>query len=533
MVFTPPGVCSVSVTVGLAWVGGSLLVALISASALELAMRPRCIRPATGGLAGWLVRLGTHGVLFALVLAVLWRPGFAAGLVIALHIALWLVNNAKYRALQEPFILHDFEYFTEAIRHPRLYLPFMGTGLALAGLFALVVAIGAGLWWEPTLPGEWGLLVGLTGLIAGLSAVAVAAGLRRLPSAALAPEQDLAALGFWGMVWRYAGLLRQPLVLPDRKVPFAPEGAVGAAPPAVHTGRRAPDLLLVQSESFFDPRPHFPVVAPDVLAGFDRVREQASQSGRLAVPAWGANTVRTEASVLTGIAPPAYGVRRFNPYAAMARRAVPNLAGWLQAQGYRTVCIHPYPASFYRRDRVFARMGFDHFIGVEAFSAPERCGQYIGDAAVTERVEQWLAAPKTEPLFVFVITMENHGPLHLEQPAAEDASRFYREGVAPAHAADLTVYLKHLSNADRMLTRLADHLATWRPEAVLGWYGDHVPIMADVYRHYGAPPGETDYLIWSPGLNGDTNCRDIGVESLAPALVQSLRSVEKGQNGSG
>ncbi|MEX3581834.1 MAG: hypothetical protein VB137_02990 [Burkholderia sp.] len=49
------------------------------------------------------------------------------------------------------------------------------------------------------------------------------------------------------------------------------------------------------------------------------------------------------------------------------------------------------------------------------------------------------------------MTMENHGPLHLEtgQPAAEAASRHTLGD--DAQWRDLTAYLRHIENADAML----------------------------------------------------------------------------------
>jgi len=499
------------------------------ASGLELAMRPGVITVRSGGIGGWMVRLGTQTLLLGTLLLLVQRPLFASSLLVALHVALFLVNNAKYRTLKEPFILHDFEYFTDAMRHPRLYLPFMGVGVALLGLLALGSVILVGIVVEKPLYASLGvegwMVLSLALLLVG--AAAIGWGVRRLPGATLEPTEDLSLLGFWGMVWRYAALLRQPLWIPLAAQPFASGGSGGHVRSLKQ--KTPPPVLLVQSESFFDPRHCFDFLAPEVLAGYDRLRSAAWAAGRLEVPAWGANTVRTEAAVLTGIAPEKFGVRRFNPYAAMVRHHLPNLVAWLRNQGYRTVCVHPYPAGFYRRNRVFARMGFHTFLDINAFSGSARCGQYIGDEAVAALVEQLLLEPDPRPLFVFVITMENHGPLHLESPGSEDRSHFYREGVSPAGCDDLTVYLRHLANADKMLIRLAETLKNDGREGVLGWYGDHVPIMAEVYQRYGYPPGFTNYLIWSTALQGGQQEQSLDAASMGTLLAEAIARVAEGK----
>ena len=159
-------------------------------------------------------------------------------------------------------------------------------------------------------------------------------------------------------------------------------------------------------------------------------------------------------------------MHRFNPYRRFARSGVATIASALKARGYRTLCIHPYPASFFARDRVFPELGFDEFVDLGYFAAAERQGPYVADAEVTRRIVAALG-PR---MFVFAITMENHGPYHLE---GDD---------------ELAVYLGHLRNADRMIAEVCGAMR----EGVFCLYGDHVPGLP---RAYDDP--RTDYLIWS------------------------------------
>lgn len=179
--------------------------------------------------------------------------------------------------------------------------------------------------------------------------------------------------------------------------------------------------MVVQSESFFDPRSWVPELPDTLLPHFDALARDALCQGPLSVPAWGANTVRTEAAFLTGQPPEALGIHRFTPYRQFTRAPVASLASQLRALGYRTVCVHPYPAGFYLRHRVIPNLGFDEFLDIRHFGTVDRDGQYVGDLAVAEKVGTLLDDSDNGPLFVFAITMENHGPLHLERPVPEDA----------------------------------------------------------------------------------------------------------------
>ena len=99
----------------------------------------------------WAIHAGTFGVVHGVWLLLLGHPWFAAGATCTLLVVLVVVNNAKLVALREPFVFADHEYFTDAIRHPRLFLPFLGWGNALAITVGTVVAVAledAGEWGE-------------------------------------------------------------------------------------------------------------------------------------------------------------------------------------------------------------------------------------------------------------------------------------------------------------------------------------------------------------------------------------------------
>jgi hypothetical protein len=86
--------------------------------------------------------------LHALLIVILGRPWFAMAICLAFMMLLIQVNNAKYHALREAFVFQDFEYFTDAIRHPRLYIPFLGWWKFAMIVVAVLAAVSIGLWLE-------------------------------------------------------------------------------------------------------------------------------------------------------------------------------------------------------------------------------------------------------------------------------------------------------------------------------------------------------------------------------------------------
>jgi hypothetical protein len=485
---------------------------LVLSAGLQLLVEPRG-RPMP---AAWAVSAGIWLLGLAALTALLSRPGLAAAALCAGVLALVLISNAKWRALQEPFLFQDYDYFVQAVRHPRLFLPFLGWGRAAVIAVAAVAAVWLGWTLEPPWRPEAGGGLALAAMgVAG--AVLLAAGHRALPRLTLDPGEDLARHGLLAFLWSYGMAERTP-----------PPTVRGSLPALCQTRppERPPHVVVVQSESFFDPRGLWPHLRAEVLADWERLAAEAVLAGSVDVPVWGANTVRSELEFLSGVPGAELGIHRFNPYRRLGRSlALPSLAGRLGALGYRCVAVHPYPAAFYERDRVFPVLGFDAFVDIRDFAGAPRFGPYVADAAVTERVGR-LLDEADGPLFVFVITMENHGPLHLEAVGPADVKALYTRAPPPG-CEELTVYLRHLRNASRMAGRLAQRLAAADRPGWLAWYGDHVPIMPAVYEHLGAPDGRTPYLLWH--TEGGTGARrDLPLHDLGATL---LAAQKKGDGG--
>ena len=461
------------------------------------------------------IHLGLWLWLMACLLLVLQRPVFSAALFLAGLLFLILVSNAKYDSLREPFLFQDFEYFRDALRHPRLYLPFLGIGRAVLALLAVAGALGAGLVIEQPLTASLAVRDFLGGsAILALSGLALLwIGRRKAVPVSYEATADLQRLGLMAAMWRYGEdeLLAAPVSQPYALLAASPPGAANAD-----------HLVVVQSESFFDVRRLFSGVRREVLSEFDALRAGSIAHGQLEVAAWGANTVRTEFAFFSGLSSESLGVHRFNPYRRLARRPMTTLVGFLKSCGYRTVCVHPYHAGFYARDKVFPLLGFDEFIDIRGFAGAARSGPYIGDLAVAEKVCSLLRTAGGQRLFVFVITMENHGPLHLEKVLPGEAERFYTLP-PPSGCDDLAVYLRHLCHADRMAGMLRAELENLPGNGSLCWFGDHVPIMPEVYRRVGPPGENTDYFFWQKGRQTDQGIRhDLAVENLGCLLLQEM-----------
>lgn len=432
--------------------------------------------------------------LFVLFLALSGRAWFALAATLGLLGLLVGVNNAKFKALREPVVFSDLALFAQSIQHPRLYFPYLSWTQVLAVVPA--VALFAGTFWLDT--GRYALS-GASLWLLWLVLFGVQVWLVRGMRVTLDPQRDQAAWGFLCVfvIYLVQGLGRRELRQVKAQFKASPYAHV-----QVHTASKtaapradAPDVVVVQSESFFDIRKTSLVLQPGVLEHFDAMRQSGLGWGELAVPAWGANTMRTEHAFLSGLPNAALRFARFYPY-AFVNGPTPALAQAFKAQAYQCTAVHPYASEFFFRNKVFPRLGFDAFVDRHHFAQAAHAGPYVSDAAVTDCLIERLERSTGAPQFVFAITMENHGPLHLEKATAQEADALYQRPDGQA-LNDLTVYLRHLSNANQMLGRLQAFLAQRQRKTVLCFYGDHVPGMGPVYAHLQSNPLHSDYLLWS------------------------------------
>ena len=107
-----------------------------------------------------------------------------------------------------------------------------------------------------------------------------------------------------------------------------------------------------------------------------------------------------------------------------------------------------------------------------------RCGPYIGDHAVADSIKDTISK-NNEPLFIFAITMECHGPYTLENIDEQQIIDEFIKGDCP-YASDLLVYLSHLQHTDQMIGSLNSYLANINRPVLFCLYGDHMPSLYDL-----------------------------------------------------
>lgn len=450
-------------------------------------------------------------VLSLFLLALTRRLILASWLVLLVLWALYAVNAAKLTHLQTPLLPSDFLVAVTswpAIRLLSSYLRFDGlTWAALLAVVGITIALykAAG---DRVLRRRSQLALGIATCLLSISLVRGSAPWPWL--------YDGGRLGFqpWSVVesTQRVGLLGALLLYQweyrARDVPPADTEAAAnllqAHAPALAKRwamgavDELPDIVVVQSESFFDPSRLRGIPHGVPLKAFNELAKSAL-AGNLRVPAFGGGTIRTEFEVLTGV--PLDGLDGVQyPWLELGKRDLFALPKLLARYGYRTLAVHPNAGAFWNRASTYPELGFEKFIDGAEFSDDSIHGLFTSDAALTDRILAELDADE-RPQFIFAVSMEAHGPF--DWRPGLDADRLSSQPVPEALDEGgrfwLRNYLYLNEDADRELGRLAAALAQRSRRTLLLFYGDHLPALPPVYAQLGfddeAPP-ESQPVPW-------------------------------------
>lgn len=445
------------------------------------------------------------GLLFAgILLALTRRAVLSFGIAFLAEALVYAVNALKVANLGTPLIPADFQMISQLNKGGThllgAYLPH--SPWPYLAIVAGILALWA-LWrYEPPMfaPSphrkRW-----IVGGVTALLLVTLLAGLR--PWGSLYNGRRL-----WLEPWSasstaaHSGLLSSLLMFHlqyghggHKADPAAAKQLIGEAQEAWRTRAPAaassvlPDIVVVQSESFFDPRTLKGLEHSHFAPNLERLAEHGT-SGPLHVPTFGGGTIRTEFEVLTGLSLRYFPDLQF-PYLQLNAKVVPSMVRVLHAHGYETVAIHGNDPSFWNRTSAFKAIGFDRFVSRSAFPADAaNDGQYMADSAMTDEILHQLQ-DKGPPQFLFAISIEAHGPYDTipADPAARDAIPV-PEGVTGEDKLELQNYLYHIGHADAELGRLAAALAKRQRPTLLLFYGDHLPALTNTFNKLGFVDGK-------------------------------------------
>ncbi len=242
-----------------------------------------------------------------------------------------------------------------------------------------------------------------------------------------------------------------------------------------------PNIIIIMNESFSDYRILGDGVTTNipVMPYIDSLKENTVKGYALS-SVFGGNTANSEFELLTSHSMcfmPTDSV----PYQQFISDSIHTLPWYLASLGYKTVSTHPYGKTGWSRDRLYPKLGFSESTFLEDYSGAETIRNYVKDIEVYKKIINRLnEEPSDSPMFIFGITMQNHGGYTYEgdnfQKTVEIVGAENQYPLAEQ-------YLTLINESDKAVEYLLTELQNYEEETIVLFFGDHFPkIEAEFYE---------------------------------------------------
>lgn len=294
------------------------------------------------------------------------------------------------------------------------------------------------------------------------------------------------------------------------------------------TGEKVENVIIIQLESYADPY-LFTAKYPDLKYEKDPVpflRKLSSEysTGRVDVPVFGGQTVKSEFEFLTGISLNTMP-KGYNPYVSyLYENSVDSLVRYFKNEGYTATALHNYQGEFFSRNEVYKNLGFDTFIPYECMSGVEKRENAIwaNDQKLVDEILGVLDHSEGND-FVMAVTVQLHGNYF---PIDESEYTMKISGIPEEEKefeGQLAYYVSQLQAFDKALENLITALEEREESTYVMMYSDHLPKLFYEYDELSEKEKfTTQYFTWN-NINLEKSDADMELSQLSTRLCNELQ----------
>ena len=232
------------------------------------------------------------------------------------------------------------------------------------------------------------------------------------------------------------------------------------------------------------------------LSYIDSVKKNTT-SGLMISSGLGGGTANMEYMTLTGLP-----VSNFSPTIATPyTQVVPNSSQTLTINNYfkKSTAIHPYRGSFYSREVVYKKFGFQKFMYLGSkykIKHKMKIGTnpYLSDETAYQNTLDVINNYKNGQ-FINLVTMQNHLPYSDYYDNSEDYQ--VSGDMDDGEKNTISNYSAGLSYTDKAVQKFIEQIDEINKPITLVFYGDHLPGIYSNIDGNGLEARETDYFIYS------------------------------------
>lgn len=234
-----------------------------------------------------------------------------------------------------------------------------------------------------------------------------------------------------------------------------------------------PVIIVIMNESFSDLRVWGDLKNTENVMGFLDSYDGFLEKGNTYVSVRGGGTCNSEFEFLTG-----NSMKYFSdtyPYTQFDFEGIPTLVTRLKEEGYKTVAMHPANPTNYKRQAVYKQMGFDQFYSVNDYADYENL--FLDRMSDHDNYQELIKVvdSTTEPLFIFNVTLQNHGEYNIETLNPQNPLDLVNVDTAYSSFKDLQMFLSLINESNKALESLIKHFEQEERPVIICFFGDHQP----------------------------------------------------------
>lgn len=237
-----------------------------------------------------------------------------------------------------------------------------------------------------------------------------------------------------------------------------------------------PDIVLLLQESTVDPR-LYKVPDPKLLPHFSMFEQDSKVKAHtlMRVQTFGGGTWLSEFAALTGMRSDDFGAMKNSVFYSAVDHVNDSLFKQMQDNGYYTVVLTPFNKSAYNAGHAYTMMGVDKIIQPQELGYPGDLADnlwHIPTADILGYVKKLLADHTDKPVFVYALTMYEHGPY--DAGHADDyqlTSAMKNEDAA----GKFSHYVEKIKKSETALADFFQFVDQRQRPTMFMYFGDHQP----------------------------------------------------------
>lgn len=241
-----------------------------------------------------------------------------------------------------------------------------------------------------------------------------------------------------------------------------------------------PHIIVIMDEAFSDLSVLGDVTTNKEVMPYISSLEENTISGYALASIFGGTTANSEYEFLTGNTM-AWFSPNVVPYQQYIHSSAYSMVSYLKTY-YDYICIamHPYWSDGWNRPNTYKNFGFDESLFIESFPQKKFVRSYISDQEMFEEMIRIYENRNDEPLFLFGVSMQNHGDYNY---IGDDFKQTISLGRYESEYPTVEQYLSLISETDKAVEYLISYFSKVNDDVVVVFFGDHQPRLEDAFYH--------------------------------------------------